>query len=77
MLSVNRRRAWLVEWCYLKPNWLLHRIENLSRKQIILLYINFSINLLNIDSKEIGLQLDTKQVDPFLWIGTTVPEWNE
>jgi len=33
----------------------LYRMENFSRKEIILLYINFSINLLNMDSKEIGL----------------------
>ena len=45
----------MVECFNQKPNWLLCKIENFSRWLMILLYINFSIHLLNMESKEIRL----------------------
>ena len=55
LLLIQRRRAWVVECFGQKPNWLLCKIENFSRWIMILLYINFSIHLLNMESKEISL----------------------
>ena len=59
----------MVECFDRKPNWLLCKMENFSRWLMILLYINFSIHLLNMKSKEIQYVYSRRLNNWILFLG--------